>query len=109
MSKKNLDAPGVPSNVVLISIVALEQKLINKQMDKGEVDTLKLWLQHNWVKLDDLEEEQPIYAKPYSRFDYKYMMNGSQDNVDKLLLNTKDNIKIDAYLTSNATYSACKN
>lgn len=108
MSKKSLDAPILPKNIQLASIHAIEQKLVQKEINKDECNTLKAWLQHNWVKLDELDHDTPIYAKPYSRFDYKYMMNGSQDNVDKLILNM-NKTKIDAYMLSSDTYSVCKN
>ena len=108
MSKKNLDAPILPKNIELVSIHAIEQKVVGKEINNDEFNTLTVWLQQNWVKLDELDHDTPIYAKPYSRFDYKYMMSGSQDNVDKLLLNMNKK-KIDAYILSNDTYSVSKN
>lgn len=99
MNKKDLNLPGFSEDTLLVSIRILQTKII----DKEHFEFIKNWLQHNWVKLDELDNNTPIYAKPCSRFDYKYMMSNSQENVDHLLKKS-----FDAYKISNETYSADK-
>lgn len=107
MNKKDLNLPGFPENTLLVSVKALQNKVLNNIMDQDEFTFINNWLQHNWVTLDELEDNKPIYAKPYSRFDYKYMLASSQENTDELLKNlTKKSV--DAYKISNTTYSASK-
>ena len=99
MNKKDLNLPGFSEDTLLVSIRILR----TKKMDEEHFEFIKNWLQHNWVTLDELDNNTPIYAKPCSRFDYKYMMSNSQENTDQLLKKS-----FDAYKISNETYSADK-
>jgi len=99
MNKKDLNLPGFSEDTLLVSIRVLRMK----KMDEEHFEFIKNWLQHNWVTLDELDNNTPIYAKPCSRFDYKYMMSNSQENTDQLLKKS-----FDAYKISNETYSADK-
>ena len=60
MEKKDLSFPGNES-LLLVSAHSLIQD--------GEEALLK-WVQQNWISLDELDHGKPVYAKPYSMFDY---------------------------------------
>ena len=74
MEKKDLSFPG-NETLLLVSAHSLLQD--SKQ-------ALLKWVQQNWIALDELDHGKPVYAKPYSVFDYKAIMKGSHDGEDDL-------------------------
>ena len=62
--KKSLTLPGFSEETVVASARALRKQY-------GWTDQQLLWLQHNWILIKHHSTEGPIYAKPYSHFDYK--------------------------------------
>jgi len=75
MATKSLDYPG-DENKLLVSVYTLIGT-------EGKEAYLQ-WLRRNWVCLDEKDNGYPIYAKPYSQFDYKYKMKGSLDETEEL-------------------------
>ena len=68
---KSLKFPG-KENLILVSAYSL--------VGQPNEEIYLNWLRKNWVCLDEEDNGYPMYAKPYSKFDYKYKMKESLDD-----------------------------